>query len=47
VFNTKYPVSQAYQVFDIDMRRNAAGVYFIVLREANGNKVKTGRVEIR
>jgi hypothetical protein len=29
------------------MRRNGMGVYYIVLREANGNKIKTGEVVVR
>ena len=40
-------VTQAYQLFSIDMRRNGSGIYFIVLREANGNKIKTGKVVVR
>ena len=47
VYNANFPVTQAYQLFKIDMRRNGAGVYYVVLREANGNKVKTGIVEVR
>ncbi len=47
VWNKEYPVSQAYQLHNIDMRNAGAGVYYIVLREANGNKIKTGEVVIR
>mgnify|MGYP001163306811 CR=1 FL=1 len=47
VLNKVYPVSQAYQLHDIDLRRNGAGIYYIVLREANGNKIKTGEVVVR
>ena len=47
VLNAKYPVTQAYQLIPIDMRRNTAGVYWVVLRLANGTKIKTGKVEIR
>ncbi len=47
VLNKEYPVTQAYQLHDIDMRRNGTGVYYIVLREANGNKIKTGEVVVR
>ncbi len=42
-----YIVSQAYQLHQIDMRGSGAGVYYVILREANGNKVKTGEVIVR
>ena len=42
-----YPVSQAYQLHQIDMRHNGTGVYYIVLTEANGNTIKTGEVVVR
>lgn len=47
VLNKEYEVRQAYQLHQIDMRRNGTGVYYIVLREANGNKIKTGEVVVR
>ena len=47
VWNKEYEVRQAYQLHEINMRRNGSGVYFIVLREANGNKIKTGEVIVR
>ncbi len=47
VHNKEYEVRQAYQLHRIDMRGNGAGVYYIVLREANGNKIKTGEVVVR
>lgn len=47
VFNKEFDVMQPYQLHQIDMRRNATGVYYIVLREANGNKIKTGEVVVR
>ena len=40
-------VSQAYQLIQVDMRRNSAGVYRVVMRDSAGRKVKTGTVEIR
>ena len=39
-------VTQAYQLFSIDMRHNGSGVYHVVLTEANGNKI-TGKVVVR
>ncbi len=47
VLNREYPVSQPYQLHQIDMRNLGTGVYYIVLREANGNKIKTGEVVVR
>ena len=47
VLNKEYPVSQPYQLHDIDMRAMGSGVYYIVLREANGNTIKTGEVVVR
>ena len=47
VYNNEFPVSQPYQLHQIDLRRNGAGVYYIVLREANGNKIKTGEVVVK
>ena len=41
-----FPVSQAYQLLKVDMRRNAAGVYYVILRLKDGTK-KTGTVEVR
>ena len=41
-----FPVSQAYQLLKVDMSRNAAGVYFVVLKVKDGTK-KTGTVVIR
>jgi len=47
VLYKEYPVTQAYQLHHIDMRGFGGGVYYVVLREANGNKVKTGEVVIK
>jgi hypothetical protein len=47
VLNDKYSVTQPYQLHKMDMRRFGAGVYYVVLREANGNKIRTGEVMIR
>ena len=47
VLNKEYSVSQPYQLHDIDMRAMGSGVYYIVLREANGNTIKTGEVVVR
>ena len=47
VLNKEYPVSQEYQLHQMDLRGFGAGIYYIVLREANGNKIKTGEVVVR
>jgi hypothetical protein len=47
VLSQEYEVSQPYQLHKMDMRRNAGGIYYIVLREANGNTIKTGEVVIK
>lgn len=47
VLSDSYTVSQPYQLHKMDMRRHGAGVYYIVLREANGNKIRTGVVVIK
>jgi hypothetical protein len=41
-----FPVSQAYQLLKVDMRRNATGVYYVVLSLVDGTK-KVGTVVIR
>lgn len=41
-----FPVNQAYQLLKVDMSRNAAGVYYVILRLKDGTK-KTGTVLIR
>ncbi|HMI78596.1 MAG TPA: T9SS type A sorting domain-containing protein, partial [Ferruginibacter sp.] len=47
VLKNEYNVTQQYQLHQMDLRGHGAGVYFIVLREANGNKIKTGEVVVR
>ncbi len=46
-FNKTYDVTQPYQLHQMDLRAFGSGVYYIVLTEANGNKIKTGEVVIR
>ncbi|MBK7432441.1 MAG: M36 family metallopeptidase [Chitinophagaceae bacterium] len=47
VFNNSFTVAQPYQLHPIDLSRNGAGVYYVVLREANGHAVRTGEVLVR
>jgi hypothetical protein len=44
VYNNVFDVTQTYQLLNIDIRRNKSGVYYIVLRDANDNKLATGEV---
>lgn len=47
VYDNIFPVAQPYQLHKIDLRRNGSDIYYIVLRDANGNKLKTGEVVVR
>ncbi|GAB2835454.1 reprolysin-like metallopeptidase [Ferruginibacter profundus] len=47
VYNKEFPVSLAYQLLNIDLRRNGAGIYYVVLTDANGNRIKTGEVLVK
>ena len=47
VYYKEFPVTQAYQLLSIDVRKYSAGVYYVVLSDANGKKIKTGEVLIR
>ena len=47
VYSDIINVTQAYQLIKVDMRRNSAGVYRVVMRDSAGKKVKTGTVTIR
>jgi hypothetical protein len=47
VYNNVFDVTQPYQLHQIDLRRNGAGVYYVVLRDANGNKIRTGEVVVK
>ena len=47
VYSNIVTVTQAYQLIKVDMRRNSAGLYRVVMRNTNGKQVKTGTVSIR
>ena len=47
VYNSTFPVSQAYQLTKVDLGRNSSGIYIVVLRDANGKRIKTGKVLVR
>jgi hypothetical protein len=47
VYTAVITVTQAYQLINIDLRRNGAGIYYVVLRDASDKKIKTGEVLVR
>lgn len=47
VYYKESVVTQAYQVLDIDLRRNGGGVYYVILSDANGKTIKSGEVLVR
>jgi hypothetical protein len=47
VYSKETTVNQAYQIIDVDLRRHGAGVYYIILSDTNGKKIKTGEVLVR
>ena len=47
VYYNKFTVSQAYQVIAIDLRRHGADVYYVVLGDGSGAKLKTGEVLVQ
>ena len=47
VYNSEFQVALAYQLLSIDLRRYGAGIYYVVLSDATGKKVKTGEILIR
>lgn len=47
VYYNKFTINQPYQVIQIDLRRSGAGVYYVVLGDANNVKLKTGEVLVR
>jgi hypothetical protein len=47
VYHNEFTVSQPYQLLNIDLRRNGADVYYVILTDENGKKLKTGEVVVR
>jgi hypothetical protein len=47
VYYNRFTINQPYQVVQIDLRRNGAGVYYVVLGDGSGAKLKTGEVLVR
>ena len=47
VYYKETVVTQAYQLLNVDLRRNGGGVYYVILSDANGKKIKSGEVLVR
>lgn len=46
VYQRSYSVSQAYQLLDVNMISAADGIYLVLLKDASGKKIATGKVMI-
>lgn len=46
VYTKQYAITSAYQIMDVDMRKNGKGIYQVVLLDANGKVVANGSVSI-
>jgi Metallo-peptidase family M12B Reprolysin-like/Secretion system C-terminal sorting domain len=47
VYHKEFPVSVAYQLLSIDLRNNGSGIYYVMISDASGKKIKTGEVLVR
>jgi Metallo-peptidase family M12B Reprolysin-like/Secretion system C-terminal sorting domain len=47
VYNKEFPVNVAYELLSIDLRRNGAGIYYVMLSDATGKRIKTSEVLVR
>lgn len=47
IYTRLFDVTGPYQLLPIDLRREAGGVYFVVVGDANGKKIVEGKVMIR
>ena len=46
VYNNVYTITQPWKNINIDLRNHGAGVYYVVIRDANGKQITTGEVLI-
>ncbi len=44
VYNDVYTITQPWKNINIDLRNHGAGVYYVVIRDANGKQITTGEV---
>jgi len=47
VFNSKFDIAGAYTLINIDMQTDNTGIYYVVVGDANGKKLATGKVHVR
>ena len=47
VYNTQFDISGAYTLLNIDLRTAGTGIYYVVVGDANGKKLATGKVHVR
>jgi hypothetical protein len=47
VYTNEFAVNLAYQLLSVDLRKYSAGIYYVILADATGKKIKTGEVIIR
>jgi hypothetical protein len=47
VFNSQFNINGSYTLIPIDLRTNNTGIYHVIVGDANGNKLATGKVHVR
>lgn len=47
VYNGKFNISGAYTLIGIDLQRANTGIYYVVVGDANGKELATGKVHVR
>jgi hypothetical protein len=47
VFQQQFNISGAYTLIPIDLRTDNTGIYYVVVGDANGKKLATGKVHVR
>jgi Metallo-peptidase family M12B Reprolysin-like len=47
VFNSQFNINGPYTLIPIDLRTNNTGIYHVIVGDANGKKLATGKVHVR
>jgi hypothetical protein len=47
IFNSKFDINGAYTLIPIDLRTDNTGIYYVVVGDADGKKIATGKVHVR
>jgi hypothetical protein len=47
VYNSQFNISGAYTLIPIDLQTDNTGIYYVVVGDANGKKLATGKVHVR